>query len=273
MFKKVKTFVVIMLIIILLVLSPSYQWVKSVLVMSVYSQLEEHSSLLTDSGMKVLIPGGNATKEKDWYPFVMTFNDDYGFSRFVQRDMRMTVLYNFGYFSPIERQSLYYDTSSPFYNSFYGAYAVSDASGEAYGFNQDGADLEAMGKIPEYDMIELVLESIGSYNNTFEYVVESYTNATLFGESDWIVYDADMRLNGSMHTYKKDYQAYIQYGRPPKVKEAVDDFEIVKMYGKIYAKYYEPQNVTLFFYCIAKEEAVIEAWERDIMAKTTLKIK
>ena len=37
---------------------------------------------MVQKGITLEIPGGSITKEKDWYPFVMPFNDSAGFRRF-----------------------------------------------------------------------------------------------------------------------------------------------------------------------------------------------
>ena len=65
------------------------------------------------------MPGGLSTREKDWYPFVMTFNDDKGFSNFINRDMNFTVLYNFGAFEYINGASSIYNFNSDYYGAFY----------------------------------------------------------------------------------------------------------------------------------------------------------
>jgi len=266
--------ITIIILVAIFLQTPVYPWAKSILVMSVYSRYESGYSLLKDKNIHIKIPGGLQTKEKDWYPFVMTFNDDRGFSGFMGEPMRMTVLYNFGHFSPLKGYASYYDMDSPYYNSFYGAYGVSKASEEPFGFIDGEADHEAISKVPEFDMVRLVLESIGSYDNTFEYEVISEEKTELFDESDWLVIDAVMKVNGSIHTYKKDHRAYIQYGKPPKVspavKDSVEDFAVIDMVGRIYAKYYKEKNITLFFYCITRDEAVIEAWDIDIMDQTKL---
>ncbi|PKM57148.1 MAG: hypothetical protein CVU98_07560 [Firmicutes bacterium HGW-Firmicutes-3] len=264
----------IIILVIIIMQTPVYPWTKSIVVMSIYSRYESGYSLLRDKNIQIKIPGGFQTKEKDWYPFVMTFNDDLGFSGFIGEPMRMTVLYNFGHFSPLKGYASYYDIDSPYYNSFYGAYGVSKASEEAFGFIDGKADHEAISKVPEFDMVRLVLESIGSYDNTFEYEVISEEKAELFNETDWLVIDAKIKVNGSMHTYKADHRAYIQYGKPPKVspvvEDSVEDFAVIDMVGRIYVKHYKEKNITLFFYCITREDAVIEAWVIDIMDKTKL---
>ena len=56
------------------VLSPFSKLILSLSVMSVYSGMHERQSIMHEKGIELAIPGGSATPEADWYPFVMTFN-------------------------------------------------------------------------------------------------------------------------------------------------------------------------------------------------------
>lgn len=263
-----KRLLVVLVVIALFSLTPTFQWFKSIAVMSVYSTYEASYSLLKDQGIKVKIPGGAGTLKDDWYPFVITFQDDRGFSRYIKEEARMTVLYNFGHFSPLSPRSLYYEPESPYYNSFYGAYAVSLESGQAFGFEDGTADIEVMSQVPIYDMKYLVLWSIGCEEPVMDFqVIEEGHKKILDGE-DWYYFDASMTVSGAIHEYKEDERAYIQYGRPPLEVVGYEDYQEVDMYGRIYAKHLEAQGVTLFFYCIATDLSVVEEWEVEQMAKT-----
>ena len=268
--RKIKLLVLIFLCLVLFAFSPSFQWLKSVTVMSVYSAMEARESLLAEKDIDVHIPGGLSTSQRDWYPFVMTFNEYNGFGRSLDRDLRMTVLYNFGAFPFLRSYSDYYSEGSPYYNSFYGAYAVEEASGQAFGYYADGSpNIDEMALVPTYDMRILVLRSIGCSKPIFQYEVTDQRSTQLLGEDGWFVFEADMTVSGPSHTFQKDYQAYIQYGRPPE-NTFTEDFPIVNMKGRIYAKHNEEKNLTLFFYCIAMNDQVITEWESDIMSATTL---
>ncbi len=253
--------------------TPSFNWMKSLVIMSGYSAYEANHSLLKDVGVDVSIPGGMSTLKRDWYPFVITFNDDQGFSRYTGRDSRMTVLYNFGHFPFWRGYSAYYDVDSPYYNSFYGAYAIQTRDGEPFGFAEGEADISEIGLVPTYDMKWLVLSSIGVEIPVFDYEVTQVFEAPLLGGEEWFCFDADMLLNGSAHSYKKDYRAYIQYGIPPARESEIPDYPLVKMRGRIYGKYFEKQDISLFFYCIATDDDVIEEWERTIMAQTEVRFE
>ena len=90
--------------------SPFSNYPVSLAVMKIYSGIHERDSIMTEKGIELRIPGGGVTREKDWYPFVMTFNDDAGFRRFTgEADVKLTILYNFPAFDLSKGCSRLYD--------------------------------------------------------------------------------------------------------------------------------------------------------------------
>lgn len=122
----------ILLLLVSFVLSPFSKLILSLSVMSVYSGMHERQSIMEAKGIELSIPGGGATKETDWYPFVMTFNpSEVSFCRFIgETNRKLTILYNFPAFDLRWGKgcSRLYDPTSPYYNAFYGAYLVTDAA-------------------------------------------------------------------------------------------------------------------------------------------------
>ncbi len=122
----------ILLLLVCFVLSPFSKYILSLSVMSVYSGMHERQSIMHEKGIELAIPGGSATKETDWYPFVMTFNPSAeSFCRFIgEANRELTILYNFPAFDLRRGKgcSRLYDPTSPYYNAFYGAYLVTDAA-------------------------------------------------------------------------------------------------------------------------------------------------
>jgi len=268
-----KTLLSLILIGILWLQTPSFSLVKSMAVMGVYSVYEANTSMLHEAGVKLVVPGGIKTEKKDWYPFVMTFNTGDAFSNYIGRQVEMTILYNFGYFPMNQGYASFYDQESPYYTSFYGAYSIKTEDGLPFGFRDGEADEKEIGQIPAFDMKYLVLEELGAVSAEFSYKLTRFEQVNLFNEKDWQVFDADMIISGAMHTCHKDRRTYIQYGRPP-IKETLSpDFEPVAMKGRIYGKYYPEKNISIFFYCIAREEKVIEEWEKDIMVHSKIIFK
>ena len=122
----------ILLLLASFVLSPFSKYILSLSVMSVYSGMHERQSIMHEKGIELAIPGGSATKEMDWYPFVMTFNpSEVSFCRFIgETNRKLTILYNFPAFDLRWGKgcSRLYDPTSPYYNAFYGAYLVTDTA-------------------------------------------------------------------------------------------------------------------------------------------------
>ena len=142
-------------------LSPLFPFVRSLAVMRVYSALQERDSLEAETGLWIRMPGGTATPEKDWYPFVMTFNADGSFSRYCGRPSRLTILYNFGAFDYAKGASNLFNEASPYYNSFYGAYMVRQ-EGRSFGFEAGGEpSAEEIQLAPRFDFFRLVLADFG----------------------------------------------------------------------------------------------------------------
>lgn len=270
--KKRYYFIIFILLVVIFYLSPIFPFVKSVTVMSVYSLSEKSNSLLDSEEIKLKMPGGLSTLKKDWYPFVMVFNDSYGFSRYIGRDVELTILYNFGAFDYLKGHSTYYDTESDFHNAFYGAY-VTKTDERPFGFELDGTpNYEEMALVPEYDMRVLVLESIGCENPQFEWELTDMKPVDSFiGYSDWYVMNAIIRTNSPVHQQVEDFMAYIQYGEPP--KDATDNFPLVEMQGRVYAKYFEEHGVSIFFYVIAPDEVAIETCDKEFLQESKLKFK
>lgn len=188
-------------LLVVFALSPFSKYLVSLSVMSVYSGVHERQSIMEEKGIELSIPGGGATSEADWYPFVMTFNPSAeSFCRFIgEANRELTILYNFPAFDLRRGKgcSRLYDPTSPYYNAFYGAYLVTDTAdlsetgdtsladaadvsgterqeGAApggkvssrarppFGFRADGSlDLAKTGLVPQYDFEQLVLRDFG----------------------------------------------------------------------------------------------------------------
>lgn len=259
----------------LLMQTPLWHMIKSYTIMLVYSTYEEQQSFLKEAGVSIDMPGGQTTKEQDWYPFVMTFNTSEGLSRYMKRDLEATILYNFGAYLPFSGSSLYLDPTSIYYNGFYGAYAVKDKQGGAFGYDDKGDPIITdMAMVPEYDMKKLVLESIGCSDPQFSYKVTDQFRRSLVGYEDWFVFDADIRTNGSYHRYQENHMAYIQYGQPlVDLVPIEEDFELIDMKGRIYSRYFPEIETTIFFYIIVTSQELLETTEKDFILESRLHFK
>lgn len=266
--KKTKKMILILLAMGIFAVSPLAPYCLSLGAMGIYSHFEEKDSLMADRGISIEIPSAGG-----WYPFVMTFNGDSGFRRFCgDPSVRLSIMYNFPEFDLMKGCSRIYDTDSRYYNAFYGAYCV---SGD-FGFDDNGMiDRQQAVLVPEYDMTHLVLRDMGMEveDEVFKWSEtpvsgEKGKRYPLAGYDGWQRIDADLTVNGVAHQRQEWFRNYIQYGSPG--YDAADDFAPVQMHGRIYGRYFEEKDCGIFFYVLACDKEIIEEWEKEIMAVTTV---
>ena len=265
-------------LLLLFCLSPFSRVFYSMAVMSIYSKINEKNSLLHSEEIKLSVPGGLSTSRSDWYPFVMTFEANSGFRHFTgDSSLDLTILYNFPAFSPTKGCSRLYDIASPYYNSFYGAYLVKDADGGTYGFTKqsDGTlypDVAAVAEVPKYDFWQLVLSEFGltRANAVFDWNITEISGPVSYaGEDGFYRMDATLTVNGSSHEYDGFTQSYLQYGKPN--FPVTNPLAAVPMHGRLYGKYLEDKQVSLFFYIVAADKNVLEECDRQILSESELK--
>ena len=236
---------------------------RSMIVMGIYSGQHEEQSVLTQSGMEIDMPSGNG-----WYPFVMTYNAG-GFAQWAGVEADMTILYNFGAFDLWKRTSSIYDPQSPYYSSFYGAYAVHQMDGTVFGFEDGVIDLDAVALAVKYDYTQLVIRDFGCEDPVFEILaMETQTGLEYAGSGGWTRLDAVIWANGTAHAYAGYRQPYLQYGRPMETPDA--DFEPCELIGRVYAKYLREYECTVMIYVIAPSRAAADACDRDVLRQTTI---
>ena len=327
--KKLAAILAGLMILVLFLLSPLSNYPVSLAVMKVYSGMHEKESIMAQKGITLEIPGGGITKEKDCYPFVMTFNDSAGFRRFLAEQpaqavtgkgdaagqtsasagradysgLELTILYNFPAFDLLAGCSRLYDTASPYYNGFYGAYLVAgqvneaDGSRHPYGFTAEGKlDAAATAQVPQFDFQKLVLGDMGIDRSqlVFDWALTGTEEGVNFaGSSGWTRADAVLTVNGVAHTKKEFHQSYLQYGPPGFTKgaadlegtgagaaghegaadlegigTAVEDFAPVDLFGRLYGKYLKEYDTSIFFYVLAKDPDVVETCSEEILQRS-----
>ena len=257
----------------LLVESPLFPYIRSLIVMRIYSAQCEKSGIPRECGFRIRIPGGNATKETDWYPFVMSFSDHAGFSNYIGKPgTKLTILYNFPAFSFKTGASRLFEPESLYYNSFYGAYIIKLPDGGAYGMKDDGTvDADAVECIAAFDYSKLVLSDFGLSSKDFiceasKEVQEK--DATMAGIDGWTKLSADLTVSGAAHNRSGFVTSYLQYGSPKgSVEEA---FAPVSMKSEVFARYFPEYDVTIFFYVMARTDSVAKTCEEQILSKSSI---
>ncbi len=269
--KKYRLVKIIIAFVLLVGLVLAFPFSRSLAVMSVYSAAEQRDSVLKNEGVRIRLPGGFSTPEKDWYPFVITFNADY-FGAYVNRPVDLTILYNFGAFNPAVGCSSFYNPKSDYFDAFYGAYVIKSHDGNVFGYLDNGTlDVAEMAKVFEYDMNVLVLQSLGCASPEFGYTLTGTGETTIDGRV-YDVVDAKITTQSPLHHVADFQNAYFQYGSPKRLF-IQKDFKNTSVYGRIYASELPDQNITLCFYIIAPNPQTIEACEADMIdqAKVILK--
>lgn len=244
---------------------PLFAGLRSMAVMSFVSRDSRRSGLASDSGMDIDIPSGEG-----WYPFVMNFNADGPFSRLTgQEGSRLSILYNFPAFDNAKGCSSLFDPDSDYYTAFYGAYLTRMPDGSAFGFSTGGQELpQAAAQLARLDLYSLVLAdfSLSPGDFVFEYTQEGREEGvTAAGSGGWTRLEARLRVNGAAHSAREGVRSYLQYGRPAFQTGA--EFAPVDMSCVIFAKFFENEKISVFFYAMAPSPAVIEAWEADILSR------
>ena len=292
-FRKAAVAITILTAVAVFVISPYSRYALSLSVMSVYSKICEQESILKEKGMELEIPGGCETEKPDWYPFVMTFNPGQSAieNYLGEKGSRLTILYNFPAFDLRWGKgcSRLYDDTSPYYNGFYGAYilssddesqqekrsekAVSAVSEKTITAEPNQQRLiKLIGKITQFDYQRLVIGDfpIDSDQEIFQWKIQQIKKKTSVAGSDgWLRIDADMLVNGALHQRKSFVRSYLQYGSPK--YDVMTDFAPVEMKGRVYAKYLEEQDVTVFFYVLARTDEVLENCDRTMLQTAHLR--
>ncbi len=267
--------ILVLLFCVALLFSPIGAPIRSYVVMRPYSAFCYRDSLMKKDSIRFRIPGGASTKKPDWYPFVMTFNDSEGLSRYLGEQVEFTILYNFGYFPLSKGTSSYYVPGSDYYSSFYGGYIIKPGDkNRRFGFLPDGKiDAGEIVKVPEYDQRALVLSSIGCpwEESVFREEISSVQYSVQYaGYGDWVRIDSGIRTNSPVHEYRGFQQGYLQYGRTPGRLSHSGDFPVIDLAGRVYVRYFEEYHATIVLYIMAPSLETVNECDREILSKTTI---
>lgn len=277
--KRWKTAIIIILIVIiacgvLVLKDPLYARARSYVAMTAYSKYENTKSLMAKENISITIPGGSSTEEKDWYPFVMIFNDNEGFSDYTGKELSLSILYNFGAFSWNTGSSFFFQDDSPYYASFYGGYVIKDNTGTSpFGFTADGQpDAKELFLPAEYDYKKLVLASFGAPEDKQKMDILSTDvkkGVEYAGYKGWSQIDTVLLINGPAHKFDGARRAYIQYGNPLK-KTKLENFPLIASRARVYARYFEEYDSTILLYVFTPYADTLEQCDKEILSKTVI---
>ncbi|MBN2222869.1 MAG: hypothetical protein JW708_11730 [Vallitaleaceae bacterium] len=272
--KKIALSMLLVLFLLLIfVFSPLYPVAKSYVVMGIYSNIHKSGSFLEEIGVEIQIPGGLTTWEKDYYPFVITYDSSEDYSKEIKEDIDLVIYYNFPSMDLSYGASVLYREDSPLYCSFYGAYALRYPNEEKiYGLNDAGeADFQAIMEVTQFDFEELVLKSVGAINPSVVYELMPVNRKISFDQKEFLVFDAKLETEGLWHQVGQEYLAYLQYGKPsPQMGEGAS-FKRIPMYGRIYMYVDEDKKISYFYYILATSLEQVNKVEKDFILKSKIK--
>ncbi|HZK33825.1 MAG TPA: hypothetical protein VFD33_00760 [Bacillota bacterium] len=265
----------ILIVSLVYLVSPLSASFRSLAITLPYSLVCQRKSVLADEAISLKIPGGMSTFKSDWYPIVMTFNDDKGMSQHLGEQVRFTVLYNFGSYDLFKARSTYYDRQSQYFSSFYGGYIVkSVGENVVFGFDKDGsANIDELAKLAEYDQLYLVLSSLGCPPDklVFESTLASMEGDVEYaGIQGWTCVNSNIKTNSPEHAYLESHRAYIQYGRPRYIGDIEEDFPLINLRGRAYARYFEEHKATVVLFVMAPSWTTIDECDQTILSKTSI---
>lgn len=266
-----KTIAIICIVLIVLSVVWFFYPLRSLLVMSIYSGIHEKDSIMNNEDFNIEIPGGLSTAQKDWYPFVMTFNADSYRARGGEI-VGMTILYNFPSFNLKNRTNTFYESDSPYNSSFYGAYVVQSPTELPFGYNENGKpNYSEIMHAFSYDYKNLVLESLG--DKEFNFTVQKFNSkpketVDYLGYSDWIMISAIIDTNSVSHDYDGYRQSYLQYGRP--LKKPNTNFDDITMRGRLYMRYFPEYNSTIIMYIMTTSYDLLNECDSKLLSKSLI---
>ncbi len=267
-----KNFIAI-LVIVLLLLLPQTAYLGRYAIMAANNAVHYQGSVLKDNRIQLDIPGGSQTQARDWFPFVMLYNAHDGFTHYIGKKSRLTILYNFGAYEPGTTSSSLYSRKSAYHGAFYGAYVIQNEDGSVFGFNEKGDLLpEKIRKVAAYDYQYLVLGGLGASHRKLrfdEYTLEE-KRGTFLDIPDWHIITSRIDTLSPLHEEAGYRLSYLQYGKPP--AHSGESFPDNQLLGKAWVKAFEEYGFTLVFYILAPTQEVIDHTANEILEHTTLVI-
>jgi hypothetical protein len=143
-----------------------------------------------------------------------------------------------------------------------------------FGFLENGEiNAEELSKIPEYDQKYLVLSSLGcpAEQRVFhEDILSIDYDVSYIGFNDWVQIDSEIKTNSPIHEYTRFQQGYLQYGRPMGRLGRKEDFPVIPLKGRVYARYFEEYQAAIVLYIMAPSWETINECDQGILSKTSI---
>jgi len=258
-------------LLIICTLIPPTRIGPSMLVMQLNNYVQNKNALTIKEGIKIKMPAGYVSDSQKWYPFVMTYDASHAFSRKIDRDVDLTILYNFAGYNPLKGRSRLYEHDSPYLGSFYGAYLLkNNDTAFAYLFNDEGdIQVDALTSVARYDYLQLVLGGFGApyASLNFDVISNEFQSIDLKGER-WTQVTSIVQTNSPRHPLKSFKMSYLQYGLP-EGKEG-DQFSKMTLYSRVLVRKIEQAKTTVALYAMSTDEAFLDQMTKSLLLETEI---
>lgn len=270
--KQVRRRIIVLMIIIatfLLILWISQPATFSHLVMTVVSTTAESVGVAAEADMKMQFENPKNAKNFNWFSEMCLYNAmdlteaDLGLKGHAPVDL--SIYYTFGDFK--NGRSLIYDLESEYHNAFYGAYVVrglGDISGRP----------EVLEAIARFDYTQLILSGLGCPPEAMRFKTSAtsvFSPVTYCGYPDWTQFDATVDTLSVNHKVTTNLQHYIQFGKPLRA-EQMSSFGATQIYGRMYAKYFNEQEVCVIFYIMTPDQVLLARTDEQLLSKTSIRL-
>jgi hypothetical protein len=153
----------------------------------------------------------------------------------------LVILWGIGNFGSASQCSSYYDPSSPWYNVFYGAYAMRSykGNGTAWGYTAQGQpNFDEFLQVAALDYNHFTAGQFGCPPNMMSFAVKGITAEPR--NSGWDIADVTAQVPSGLHDptkYAADFGNYLAFGIPdPSFLNGHSSYEPVPVRGRFYMR-------------------------------------
>lgn len=243
------------LLVYLICFSPTLAGLRSDWVLRAQGASFENNSVFYQTGLKLTVPTSAQTGDNRWSDTMKLFHCGENFPH--NGAGQLSILYNFGAFA--NGRSGFYHPDSATFNAHYGVYAIHQTDG-VFGYHNGMVDVDAITALVAFDQQDLVLTSLGCPAELKHFsadITSLQPGPAMAGFSDWVQLDAVIQTNAPLYREQGFRAGTLQYGRPPADYDG-PDFPVVPMIGRLYLRHDPARQITVIYFVIAKNAALVE---------------
>lgn len=270
--RTIRCILILVAVLILLVALPPTRVFVSMGMMMLNNAYHSDTTLMKEKGIRIDMPAGRIDSEQSWYPFMLVFNADDYFSRIANKELELTILYNYPAFDPLTGRSHIYVLDSSYNGAFYGAYLV-ECENNPYGFLIDDEGNLVEGDlllIGSFDYTRLVLRDLGAAFEEISFEQELIDKGveSLADYDDWIRVTARVKTQSPTHGFNGFRLNYLQYGFPE--WNVSEDFPDIDLYSRVWIRRFEDKNTLIVLYAMTPELEFLEDMSEKLIHETII---